>query len=135
MRGMFLQAERRKYSRELTLCCTATLLWALIGPHALFAQFTTASLSGTVVDPSGGAVPGATVTVQNSGTAFSRATKTGSSGDYLFPSLPVGEYVLTVTKSGFQTYEQKGIVLTVNRSATQIVTLQMGRETQEVTSW
>jgi hypothetical protein len=108
-------------------------LWWICGSVALLAQFTTASLSGTVVDPSGAAVPAATVTVQNTQTDFTRTTKSGNSGDYLFPTLPVGEYTLTVVKSGFQTYTQKGIILTVDRSATQMVTLQLGRETQVVT--
>jgi len=105
------------------------LFWAV--PVA--ALYTTASLSGTVLDPSGAAVPAATVTGQNTGTGFTRTTKSGNSGDYLFPVLPVGEYTLTVVKSGFQTYTQNGIVLTVNRAATQMVTLELGRETQEVT--
>jgi hypothetical protein len=109
------------------------LVWGLVGSLPLLAQYTTASLSGTVVDPSGAAVPAATVTVQNTGTGFTRTTKSGNSGDYLFPVLPVGEYTLTVVKPGFQTYAQKGIVLTVNRSATQMVTLQLGKETQEIT--
>jgi hypothetical protein len=109
------------------------LVWGLFGSLALLAQFTTASLSGTVLDPSGAAVPAATMTVQNSETGFTRTTKSGNGGDYLFPVLPVGEYTLTVVKPGFQTYAQKGIVLTVNRSATQMVTLKPGKETQEVT--
>jgi hypothetical protein len=105
------------------------LFWAL----PIAAQYTTASLSGTVVDPSGAAVPGAKVTVQNAGTGFTRITASGNDGDYLFPVLPVGQYTLTVVKSGFQTYAQKGIILTVNRAATQLVTLKLGTQTQEVT--
>jgi hypothetical protein len=109
------------------------LLWVLFGSPALLAQFTTASLSGTVVDPSGAAVPKAQVKVENTGTGFTRTTASGNGGDYLFPVLPVGEYTLTVVASGFQTYVQKGIILTVNRAATQLVTLKLGRQTQEVT--
>jgi hypothetical protein len=109
------------------------LLVVLFLPVPVAAQYTTASLSGTIVDPSGAAVPAATVTVQNTQTGYTRTMKTGISGDYLFPALPVGEYTLTVVKSGFETYMQKGIILTVNRAATQRVTLKLGAQTQEVT--
>jgi hypothetical protein len=105
------------------------LFWAL----PLAAQFTTASLGGTVTDPSGAAIPGATVTVQNTETGLTRTAKSGTGGDYLFPALPVGTYKLTVEKTGFQTYIQSGIDLAVNQSATQMVALQVGTLTEHVT--
>jgi len=131
MNGLFFLAGTGRKPRRLIICCAGMLVWGLFGSLALLAQFTTASLSGTVLDPSGAAVPAATMTVQNSETSFTRTTKSGNGGDYLFPVLPVGEYTLTVVKPGFHTYAQKGIVLTVNRSATQMVTLKPGKETQE----
>src|SRR5580698_8570499 len=60
------------------------------------AQFTTARLSGIVTDNSSAAVPGATVTVEQSTTGYRQTAKTGASGEYLFPSLPVGTYDLTI---------------------------------------
>ena len=133
MSGLFFLTENRHKRGGLVICCAGLLVWGLFGSLPLLAQFTTASLSGTVLDPSDAAVPGATVTVQNTETGFTRSIQSGNGGDYLFPVLPVGEYTLTVVKSGFRAYEQKGIVLTVNGSATQIVHLQLGKETQEVT--
>jgi len=106
---------------------------ALFRPVPFAAQYTTASLSGTVVDPSGAAVSGATVTMQSTETGFTRTTRSGSGGNYLFPVLPIGEYTLKVSKSRFKTYVQEGIVLTVNLSASQTVTLQTGRQSQETT--
>jgi len=97
------------------------------------AQFTTAKLSGTVTDKTGSAVANATVTALQVTTGYTRTERTGSEGTYLFPSLPVGSYSLTVQGSGFSTYVQNGIVLSVGQTATQNVSLQVGSVTQQVT--
>ena len=96
-------------------------------------QYTTARLSGTVQDNSGAAVPGATVTVEQVGTGYKQQVKSGAAGEYLFPSLPVGEYQLTVEMTGFNTYLQKGIALQVGQAATQQIKLVVGTVTQQVT--
>ena len=90
------------------------------------AQFTTARLSGTVMDNTSSAIAGATVTVEQTGTGYRQTAKTGASGDFVFPSLPVGNYQLTVEMTGFTTYVQKGIGLTVGQAASQKVTMQCG---------
>jgi hypothetical protein len=92
----------------------------------VWGQFTTARLSGIVSDPSGAVVAGATVTAQDLGTGFTRATNSTSTGQYLFPSLPVGTYQITVSMAGYKTYVQKGIVLSVDQAVTQNVQLQVG---------
>ena len=106
-----------------------TVMWAATA----FAQYTTARLSGTVQDNSGAAVPGATVVVQQAGTGYKQEVKSGPAGEFLFPSLPVGSYQLTVGMVGFNTYVQKGIDLQVGQAASQKVTLAVGTITQEVT--
>ena len=108
------------------------VLAAGLGTHA-WAQFTTARLSGTVVDPSGLALAGATVTVQNELTAYKQGTTTSSSGEYLFPVLPVGNYQITVTMTGFAPYTQKGITLQVDKSVTLPVQMKLGTVGQQVT--
>jgi len=97
------------------------------------AQFTTANLNGTVVDATGASVPQATVKVLNKETGFTKTDLTEPDGAFTFPALPVGDYRLTVEKAGFSTYVQEGLTLTVNRTATQRVLLQVGTATQEVT--
>jgi Carboxypeptidase regulatory-like domain len=77
------------------------------------AQRTTASIRGTVTDTTGAVVPGATVTVNNEGTGFSRSTVTNASGSYSFAELPVGTYTVDVSLSGFKSVVRKGIVLNV----------------------
>jgi len=108
------------------------LFVALIGAVPLAAQFTTASLDGTVVDPSGAVVPDATVRVENTETGLIHNTQSGPDGHYLFPALPVGVYKLTVEKSGFRPYIQSGIALSVNQAATQPVILRVGTVDQQI---
>lgn len=95
-------------------------------------QFTTASLSGVVTDSSGAMVSGAAVSVLNIATGALKTSSTGPDGSYLFPALMVGTYQLSVEKQGFETYVQKGIVLTVNQAATQSVELRIGATSQQV---
>lgn len=111
----------------------AALLLVFLTGIPVAGQYTTASLGGTVEDPAGAVVPDATVTVQNEGTGLTKTIATQPNGEFLFPALPVGNYKLTVTKQGFTTYVQTGIVLAVNQAATQIVKLSVGALTQEVT--
>lgn len=91
----------------------------LFAVFTLRAQYNTASLGGTVIDPSGSSVPGAQVTVQNTQTGLSRTTTTTTDGTFLVPSLPVGSYRLLVERVGFSSYVQENIVLVVNQAARQ----------------
>lgn len=103
-----------------------------LGIFPLYAQYTTASLRGTVVDPANDVIPGAKVTVRNTETGLIRTMVTGSEGTYIFSVLPVGHYALTVKKSGFATYTQRGIILTVNETATGDVKLKVGEVSQHI---
>ena len=87
------------------------LLTILILVLALSAwgQLDTGSIVGTVRDPSGAAIPGASVTVTNEGTNVSQATKTGANGEYVVTSLKVGTYKVAVEMTGFQKFTQAGI--------------------------
>ena len=111
----------------------SSFLLIVMGAATAFAQYTTARLGGTVQDNTGAAVPGATVVVQQAGTGYKQEVKSGAAGEFLFPSLPVGSYQLTVGMVGFNTYVQKGIDLQVGQAASQKVTLEVGTITQEVT--
>jgi hypothetical protein len=110
----------------------SSLLVVIMWATTALAQYTTARLSGTVQDNAGAAVPGATVTVEQAGTSYTQTVKSGADGEYLFPSLPVGSYQLTVEMAGFRTYVQKGISLEVGQAASQRVTLTVGAVTQQV---
>jgi len=90
-------------------------------------------ITGTVTDPSGAAVAGATVQATNTGTGFKETTKTIESGLYRFPLLPLGTYDLAVQAQGFSDYRQTGIVVTVRAAATVDVALQVGATSTQVT--
>jgi hypothetical protein len=96
----------------------------------------TTSLRGTVTDPSGAAVPKATVTLTNVDVNTPRTTTTGPQGDYSFLSLPPGNYQLVVETAGFERYVQTKLQLLVNSPATLNVTLKLGsvNETVAVTA-
>ena len=98
----------------------------------MWAQYTTARLSGIVTDPTGAVVAEATITVQDEGTGYTQTTKSESAGQYLFSSLPVGTYQITVSMAGYTQYVQKGFVLSVGQAASQDVRLQVGRVDQQV---
>src|SRR5215831_4981082 len=92
---------------------------------ALWAQ-STANIVGTIRDNSGGVVPGARVTARNLQTDYTQTRRAESDGAYKLLLLPIGSYVITVEKEGFQKYVQTGIVLAVNDNATIDVTLAVG---------
>jgi len=92
----------------------------------------TAQISGTVLDASGAAIAGAQVQITNTGTNAVRTVQSSDDGSYSFPNLPIGPYKLDVSKQGFTTYVQSGIVLQVNTNPTVNVTLQVGAVTQTV---
>jgi hypothetical protein len=92
----------------------------------------TASLTGTVTDPSGAAIPGAQIMVTNAEHGIKLNGVSNGSGDFLFGSLPIGAYDLMVTATGFKKYEAKGVVLRVADKARVNVTMQVGAATTEV---
>ena len=111
-----------------TLVCLAAVLFA---PTA-FSQQITGSIRGTVADPSGGVVQGASVSAKQTETGLTRTTTTDRAGAYVLLEPPVGHYQLQVEAKGFQRYLQQGITLNVNETATIPVHLVIGAETQEV---
>ncbi len=98
------------------------------------AQGLTGQVSGVVTDSGGGVLPGATVAIKNVGTNGTRETVTGGDGSFLFPDLLAGKYDITVTVSGFKTYEQKGIVLaSTERVGLRTIALEVGGLSETVT--
>lgn len=86
----------------------------------------TASLTGTVTDPSGAAVPSAHVQLVNIETGFERSGETQVDGRYLFSQIPVGLYRVEASSTGFSQYRQSGIRLNVNTAATLDIHLAIG---------
>ncbi|HSU32365.1 MAG TPA: carboxypeptidase regulatory-like domain-containing protein [Bryobacteraceae bacterium] len=103
----------------------------LIG--VLWAVDPTGRVAGTVSDPSGAAVVGATVAVTNPSTGLTRNTTTAADGGFVFPLLPVGSYDLHTQAPGFQGYQQRGIEVQTDQASTVPVVLKIGSATQSVT--
>jgi hypothetical protein len=78
----------------------------------------TASLTGTVTDPSGAVIPAAHLQLVSIETGFKREVEAQSDGRYLFSQIPVGLYRIEVTASGFNAHKQTGIRLNVNTTTT-----------------
>ncbi len=111
-------------------------LW-LLGAGAAQAQSVSGSqLSGTVKDSTGGALPGAMVTMTKTDTGQTRSVNSGGNGSYSFPNLPIGPYELKVSLQGFNTYMQNGIILQVGSNPVINVSLSLGAlgETVNVTA-
>jgi hypothetical protein len=89
------------------------LAFVLLAAISLSAQTFRGTILGTVTDPSGAVVAGATVSVKNAGTGLERTTQTSSDGSYALPELPIGTYTVTVTLTGFQTFQANGVTVDV----------------------
>lgn len=107
-------------------------VFALLLGAAGNSQGTDANLTGTVTDPSHGAVGNARVTAKNKLTNWSQAVTTDGSGSYSFLSLPIGQYVVTVELDGFNTATVE-MTLETAQKGRQDFELQVGRTTQTIT--
>ncbi len=107
-----------------------------LGSTLVHAQVSTASVTGVVQDSGGALVPGATVILTQTQTNTQVKTVSNDKGAFGFPSLQVGPYAMSVTATGFSTYQRTNIVLTVGQVANIDVPLAVGggNETVTVTS-
>src|SRR5688500_18836621 len=84
--------KRESFRGSRTALMLSTLLVVLVSYSAAFAQQGTSTIRGSVKDPQGNVVAGATVTLTNMGTTSSRQTTTSEGGGYSFDGVPVGDY-------------------------------------------
>jgi hypothetical protein len=97
-----------------------------------FGQVITGDIIGSVSDPSGAAVPGASVTVTNTGTQFTRKTETNATGDYTFNLLPTGTYSLSIEAKGFKAHKLGEVPLSSGQRARVDAKLEVGNLTEIV---
>lgn len=113
----------------------AALVLAICGAGTpTFAQGSSASsISGRVVDVSGGVLPGASVTAKHVGTGVVSTTVSNTEGAFSLPSLPPGTYEVTVSLEGFKTTAVKDVVITAVQGANINAKLELGGVTETVT--
>src|ERR1700733_15134810 len=114
--------------------CSAFLLLLIACSSTAFAQGGTGTITGTITDPKGLAVPLAEVSILNMDTGIDRPPlSTTDTGLYTAPYLQPGRYQVTVTKDGFQTYTQKELVLHVGETLTINSLLTVGTTAAQIT--
>jgi hypothetical protein len=111
-------------------------LWVIVSfvvfPGSVCAQ-TSASISGTVYDASGAALPGVRVTARDMETNLVRKATTDGQGHYVLPALPVGRYLMTASKSGFKPEVRPRLALGVGQQAVVDWKLELGEMRQQIT--
>ena len=105
---------------------------ALCSAASAYGQATSAQINGKITDPTGAAVPGATVTLANVDTGLRRETNSNEQGNYAIPLLSPGSYRVTVIKSGFKPVTRSGISLAVDQTARIDVILELGTVSESV---
>src|SRR5579871_6817851 len=110
----------------------ASLLNLMFVPAIHGQAVSIAQVNGRVTDPSGAAIPNAQVQMTATATGVVHQAVSNVLGVYSFPSLPIGAYSLEVSASGFQTFEQSGIVLRVNDAPQVNVVMRLGAVSEKV---
>jgi hypothetical protein len=87
-----------------------------LAPRMAAAQGITGSITGTVTDPSGAVIPGASVTVRDTATNATHTVTTSDVGSFTVPQLPPGHYTVTVTKANFTSFQQTDVVLSIDQT-------------------
>ena len=100
---------------------------------SLAAQAVTGTILGTVTDNTGAVIPGATITLTNTGTGFTRTVVSDSAGEYTAPSLPTGKYRLNAELSGFKTVTLPDVDLGVDQHLRINVRLEIGTVSETIT--
>src|SRR5215475_8036981 len=121
--------------RLITGILAVLVIAAVMAPSMMAQSLISGDLTGTVTDPSGAVVSGATVTLQSSSTGATRNSTTGANGTYRFSLLAPGSYLVTVTASGFSKAQTQTAV-NIGQATVADIKMAVGANTQtvEVTS-
>src|SRR3989454_10151655 len=125
-----LKSGEGAFPLRLSILAVALMLVFSLPPS--YGQIVNATLSGTITDPTGAAIPEASVTATKVATGAATKATTDGAGNYSLPSLPPGTYKLTVEKTGFKATVLSGIQLLVNQQAVVNAQLQVGQVTTAI---
>ncbi len=122
-----------KSIRLLLVLVLAVGLFAIGAPQLMAQTQATGALTGTIMDPSGGVIAGAKVTVTNLATGQTRTVNTDSKGSYQVSLLPPGNYSVHIEAQGFKSVDVPSITINVTETPALNRTLEVGTATQQVT--
>jgi hypothetical protein len=106
-----------------------TLAFSNLQAHA---QSSFGQISGVIDDPTGAAIPEATVTITNISTQAKRTVVSDGGGNFIATNLPIGTYSIGVAKTGFRTAQQSGVTITADAKVTSNFTLPLGQATEVI---
>src|SRR3712207_6012254 len=131
MKGATMNAQRKGFSIFLS-----ALAYLLVLSHAAFGQHIRGSIEGTVKDPNGAAVHGATVTLRNEATGVEINAQSNEQGIFSFQNLDPAAYTVTVEGAGFRRLVMSNVRVAVGQATPVIANLAVGeaREVVEVVS-
>ena len=122
-----------KIASKLGFSALLLLAIAIAVTPAANAQVLYGSIVGTVTDESGASIPGATVSIMNTGTGASQEGSTSEVGLYRFINVQAGSYDVTVNSDGFRAYLSEGVTVTVNTITRVDIPMQVGAVTEQIT--
>jgi hypothetical protein len=120
-------------TRQVLAIFACAALIVGLGSHAAHAQVLYGSLTGNVVDPAGGAIPGARIELVNVATGIVKQATTDERGGYLFSDLQAGTYNVSIAAPSFSKVIQKGIAIDVNTVRRLDARLQVAQVTESIT--
>ena len=131
--GVVLSSEvSMRVLRWLSAAAALAALGSLAFPVPALAQATTGIIDGRIVDESGAAVPGVTITAKNEATGLARTVTVSQIGTYRLASLPTGSYEVTATVNGFATQVRKGVQVQVGTTTTADFTMKVASVAETV---
>ncbi len=113
--------------------CLRVVVFLFLVASLAFGQGATASITGTVTDPSGAVVAGVAIEARNTETGAVYQAASTSAGNYTVPGLPVGTYALNAKAAGFKTYTHQNLALTAAQVLREDIPLEVGAATDTVT--
>src|SRR2546422_4866887 len=120
------------WDRRLPFALAIVLIMSFAG-STLLSQETRATIAGRVTDPTGGVIPGVSITVTNLDTNVSNAALSNDSGLFEVPFLMPGQYTVTAELAGFKKYVRQGIALNVGAKINLDIKLDVGEVSESVT--
>src|SRR5271169_6588435 len=127
-----VNALRTRQEKSALVCVILGLLFVLGTAPRLDAQVLFGSVVGSVKDPTGAAVPGASVALTQQETQETRSAKTDAAGEYSLTTLTAGTYVIKISAQGFKTSSQTGVEVVINSVTRVDATLELGAVNQSV---